>query len=469
MRKFFQWLWGKAKRPMSATRMLRRIMKRSDYQRLNEMVVDKRTIVEVAANLIGVSEDELLGKMSAKSGIPRAHHISSMDIAALKGVGVSDLRKAGSIAITNQGMIIGYVCCDPELLKSTTLVCSGESLYLGSWLDIARALDESERDYILQRSERDRVKEEKLLNAARKVITLTMLEAEKHGAHELEIILGNDACRYGFRTNTGKQAEGTIDKRVNRVVARVLKTASSKESFVISSKDCREAFKVKCHSYSEGTRFVIQWQRKVPEFARKSLDITASERRIKCGVSEVVLPIEPRRETKVMEAPLSAPGEDTPRVRDDLVEKEQSNKILEFSRPIKADEPLEFAPVALIVDDNSVFAKVLERFLGRHEIRVVHADSCEKGLAMLSRGEVSPDLAICDVHMPGMNGFDFLASVRGSERLNGLPIIMLTSDSDIETELRLIQEGAEVFLTKTEDPRVLCAHARRIIQRRKAA
>ena len=102
-------------------------------------------------------------------------------------------------------------------------------------------------------------------------------------------------------------------------------------------------------------------------------------------------------------------------------------------------------------------------------MRCQHVGCGTQALKFLESAQSLPDLIVCDVHMPDMNGFDFLRRVRQDSHTKQISIIMLTSDASVETELSLIESGADVFLTKTQDPRILCAHARRLIDKRRAA
>jgi DNA-binding response OmpR family regulator len=120
-------------------------------------------------------------------------------------------------------------------------------------------------------------------------------------------------------------------------------------------------------------------------------------------------------------------------------------------------------PRVLVVDDNEVFANVLERFLGRMEIDVIYRSNGSDIVQLLS--EHRADLLICDVHMPETPGFEVVKMVRGSEQHHELPIVMLTSDTDVETEVRLLNCGADAFVSKSEDPRKLCAHVHRLLVR----
>ena len=119
----------------------------------------------------------------------------------------------------------------------------------------------------------------------------------------------------------------------------------------------------------------------------------------------------------------------------------------------------------LVIDDNSTFVRVLQRFFSRHEITIEHAADGKQAIDLLRSSKRGFDLAVCDVHMPGVSGFEFLRHVRSDSSLFELPVIMLTSDSDIEVELKLLSEGADAFISKSADPRLLCVQVKRLVER----
>jgi CheY-like chemotaxis protein len=80
-------------------------------------------------------------------------------------------------------------------------------------------------------------------------------------------------------------------------------------------------------------------------------------------------------------------------------------------------------------------------------------------------GGVLPKVIICDLHMPVMNGRELLARLKGEPRWKAIPVIMLTSDDDVDAELQLLNSGADAFVSKGKDPRVLTAQVQRLIQR----
>jgi CheY-like chemotaxis protein len=78
----------------------------------------------------------------------------------------------------------------------------------------------------------------------------------------------------------------------------------------------------------------------------------------------------------------------------------------------------------LLVDDDEVVTEVLQTRLGTH-YDVVSTNSPENALALARREQ--PDLIICDVDMPEMDGGDISAALYGDPELRGIPFLFLTS------------------------------------------
>ena len=87
----------------------------------------------------------------------------------------------------------------------------------------------------------------------------------------------------------------------------------------------------------------------------------------------------------------------------------------------------------------------IETVLGSFEgIQVNRAKSLQEGLRLVE--EESPDLVLLDYLLPGGNGFDFIRTLRGNN--NDVPLVILTGQGDEMVASRLIQEGADDYLTK---------------------
>jgi len=113
-------------------------------------------------------------------------------------------------------------------------------------------------------------------------------------------------------------------------------------------------------------------------------------------------------------------------------------------------EPVHF----LIVDDLPENLLALEALLRREGLVVLKALSGTEALETLLKQEVA--LAIIDVQMPGMDGFELAELMRGMERTRRVPIIFLTAGSaDRQRRFRGYEAGAVDFLHKPIEPDVL--------------
>ncbi|MCZ6512655.1 MAG: response regulator [Nitrospinae bacterium] len=103
----------------------------------------------------------------------------------------------------------------------------------------------------------------------------------------------------------------------------------------------------------------------------------------------------------------------------------------------------------LFVDDDpamvKVVGKILDSALGPQVIEFHEALSGERGLQQAQ--ELKPDIVMCDIHMPGINGFEFCKKIRQS----GLPatvILMSAYDESEDYAIQAKEVGADAFLTK---------------------
>lgn len=118
----------------------------------------------------------------------------------------------------------------------------------------------------------------------------------------------------------------------------------------------------------------------------------------------------------------------------------------------------------LIVDDDPAMLHAVSRILRReHEVA-----TAESGAAALRRSaEFRPALAIVDVHMPGMNGFELTRELKQQDA--EIDVIVMTGNAAEPDEfmLRAIDEGAFYFIEKPFDRRVLLALVGRCLELRR--
>ncbi len=100
----------------------------------------------------------------------------------------------------------------------------------------------------------------------------------------------------------------------------------------------------------------------------------------------------------------------------------------------------------LVVDDEVGALTLIGIMLNRGGFEVVKAQSASQALAILE--QESPDLIILDIMMPGMNGIELCAAIRGMERFATTPILILSTRSDSESVIRGMEAGATNYLPK---------------------
>jgi len=117
------------------------------------------------------------------------------------------------------------------------------------------------------------------------------------------------------------------------------------------------------------------------------------------------------------------------------------------------------ASVLLIEDDASV-REGLELALRRQAHTVHTAESGELGLEKLR--VFQPDIVVLDLMLPGIDGFETCRRIRSAGEV---PIIMLTARSDDFDIVAGLEAGADDYVTKPIEPRVLDARIRAVLRR----
>ncbi|MBI5606304.1 MAG: response regulator [Deltaproteobacteria bacterium] len=121
----------------------------------------------------------------------------------------------------------------------------------------------------------------------------------------------------------------------------------------------------------------------------------------------------------------------------------------------------EIPPEILIVEDSPVQAEKLKYILEEHGLGVVAASNGVQALKVLKEG-YRPFLIISDIMMPEMNGYEFCKGVRENKSFNDIPVILLTSLSDLKDIIRGLECGANSFIVKPFDEKNLISRVEQI-------
>lgn len=120
----------------------------------------------------------------------------------------------------------------------------------------------------------------------------------------------------------------------------------------------------------------------------------------------------------------------------------------------------------LIADDEARIRRLVSDFLKRDGHTILEAADGKTALELIENRRPTLDLAILDVMMPGMDGFEVLREVREQETGdNHLPVMLLTARAEDADQVRGLEGGADDYVTKPFSPIVLAARVRTLLKR----
>ncbi|MDX1415644.1 MAG: response regulator transcription factor [Candidatus Promineifilaceae bacterium] len=115
----------------------------------------------------------------------------------------------------------------------------------------------------------------------------------------------------------------------------------------------------------------------------------------------------------------------------------------------------------LVVDDNTYTLRIVEHTLAQAGYQASTAVSGNDALRYIDRYGL-PHLAIVDLHMPGMSGFEFCRKIH---EFSDVPVIMLTAVANEETIIEGLEQHAEDYIVKPFNPPELVARVERVLRR----
>lgn len=124
------------------------------------------------------------------------------------------------------------------------------------------------------------------------------------------------------------------------------------------------------------------------------------------------------------------------------------------------------AHTVLVVDDSIMIRRMVGQALVGAGYEVVQAVDGREALETLQAG-LRPDLVVCDVNMPRMNGLEFLEELASDDALKHLLVVMLTTEGEPELVREARRLGAKAWLLKPFQPSMLLLAAEGLL--RKAA
>lgn len=112
-------------------------------------------------------------------------------------------------------------------------------------------------------------------------------------------------------------------------------------------------------------------------------------------------------------------------------------------------------PLALVVDDNKITTKLLNRYLTPAGYNVKEAYD---GIECLEKvQEELPDAIVLDVMMPRLDGYETVKRLKSDPKTAKIPVVIVTALNDVSNQVKAIESGADDFLSKPIEDKLLIA------------
>ncbi len=114
----------------------------------------------------------------------------------------------------------------------------------------------------------------------------------------------------------------------------------------------------------------------------------------------------------------------------------------------------------LVADDEKDIIKLLRLYLEKDDIKIYEAYDGEAAMQLLNEEEI--DLAIVDIMMPKMNGFELIKKIRET---NNIPIMIMSAKVETADKIFGLELGADDYITKPFDPMEVTARVNANLRR----
>lgn len=109
----------------------------------------------------------------------------------------------------------------------------------------------------------------------------------------------------------------------------------------------------------------------------------------------------------------------------------------------------------LLIDDDPNLILLVKDYLEFRGYEVITAENGREALEVLEQD--IPDMIICDVMMPEMDGYTFVNHVRQDEHISWIPVLFLSAKGQSQDRVKGLNTGADVYMVKPFEPEELVA------------
>lgn len=146
-----------------------------------------------------------------------------------------------------------------------------------------------------------------------------------------------------------------------------------------------------------------------------------------------------------------------------IIDNKQENEVVNNELVIKNADFIYEKPTILFVDDNKdLIENMAEYFMDNYNIYTAY--NGQIGLEMANK--LQPDLIISDLVMPVMNGIELCEALKSDIKTSHIPIILLTAQGDMNTQFEGVKSGADYFVPKPFNIKILNLTIKNIIDSR---
>ena len=115
----------------------------------------------------------------------------------------------------------------------------------------------------------------------------------------------------------------------------------------------------------------------------------------------------------------------------------------------------------VLIDDKASIAKVLGVYLN-NEFEMIYFEDPLKVIEWLEAGN-EPDLIISDIHMPHMEGDEFLLYIKQNQLYQHIPVVILSSEDSTSKRIQLLEQGSADCILKPFNPMELKVRIKRFL------
>lgn len=117
----------------------------------------------------------------------------------------------------------------------------------------------------------------------------------------------------------------------------------------------------------------------------------------------------------------------------------------------------------LAIDDEPSVLMIIQHFF-KEKFDVIVKNNAEDGIKWMQAGNL-PDMVICDLSMPDIDGLEVVRMLRSSGFFSSIPLIMLSATESSEQKIEVLNAGADDFMVKPFNPKELEARIHSILRR----